>query len=101
MTATQDDVISFIFNENSVVPDAYFVFSKLAEFISRFYTASEFKADASDIAVICESIQTNIIGAKSPQLSSALNQSGIQPHTYMMKWLRLLFLSVFDFNSKF
>lgn len=99
MTATQDDVISFIFNENSVVPDAYFVFSKLAEFISPFYTASEFKADASDIAVICEGIQTNIIGAKSPQLAGALNQSGIQPHTYMMKWLRLLFLSVFDFNG--
>ncbi|OHS94967.1 hypothetical protein TRFO_38856 [Tritrichomonas foetus] len=90
MIADKDDTISFIFNANSVVPDTYFTFEKLAEYLEPFY---------SDVQDLSEEVQNVIIARKSPQLAKSLQMSGIAPHTYMMKWMRLLFLSVFDFDS--
>ncbi|KAK8897101.1 hypothetical protein M9Y10_015035 [Tritrichomonas musculus] len=111
MIATSDDTISFIFSSSSIVPDAYCVFAKLAELLGPFYNADTNSevgpnskinltiVNSQDLSEICNYIQTNIIERGSPELAKALANSGIQPHTYMMKWMRLLFLSVFDFSS--
>lgn len=115
MISANDDTISFIFSSSSVVSDAYCVFAQLAEMLGPFYNAtpepnsnSNTKpndkinltiANCQDISEICGLIQSNIIGRESEELVKALSSSGIQPHTYMMKWMRLLFLSVFDLNS--
>lgn len=117
MISASDDTISFIFSSSSIVPDAYCVFARLAEILAPFYNATPEPntsnnsnpkenakinltiANCQDISEICSLIQTNIIGRESADILKALSNSGIQPHAYMMKWMRLLFLSVFDLES--
>lgn len=100
MTADSNDTISFIFSQNAIIPDTYYVFSAIAELIEPFYRPSTpGDGNLNYLAEICEKIQDKIIGKKSPKLADSLRQTGIPPHTYMMKWLRLLFLSVFEFQG--
>ena len=100
MTADSNDTISFIFSQNAIIPDTYYVFSAIAELIEPFYRPSTpGDGNLNYLAEICEKIQDKIIAKKSPKLAEALVQTGIPPHTYMMKWLRLLFLSVFEFQG--
>ena len=98
MRADGNDIISFIFNSKSVIPDAYFTFARLAELVEPLYRAPD-ATGANYIADISQEIQNIIIAKKSRTVTRALQNSGIAPHTYMMKWMRLLFLSAFDFKG--
>ncbi|KAK8885963.1 hypothetical protein M9Y10_041422 [Tritrichomonas musculus] len=100
MTSDSNDTISFIFSQNAVIPDTYYVFSAIAELIEPFYRPSTpGDGNLNYLAEVCEKIQDKIIARKSPKLAESLRETGIPPHTYMMKWLRLLFLSVFEFQG--
>ncbi|KAH0791220.1 TBC1 domain family member 5 [Histomonas meleagridis] len=99
MIAEDNDVISFIFNSASVVPDAYFTFAALAESIEPLYQASETSKDGSFCSNLANDIQNKLLREQCPELSRVLQQSGILPSSYMLQWLRLLFLRVFDFES--
>jgi hypothetical protein len=94
MTSEESDTLSYIFNANSVVSDTYFTFAGLAEAIKPLYQTSS-DGDAYVIS-LANRIQGELLSKHSPELAQLLTSCGIAPQTYMLQWLRLLFLRVFD-----
>lgn len=96
MIAEENDTISFIFNQAAVVPDAYWTFSALAEAIEPLYRPSQDTTQLSYCGELANEIQSARLSKHDRKLSKILQDEGIQPHTYMLNWLRLLFLRVFE-----
>lgn len=98
MNATENDPISFIFHSSAVVPDAYFTFSALAEAMEPLYQANDAK-NSGFCANLANSIQGEKLSKESRAVSNALAGADVCASSYMLHWLRLLFLRVFDLES--
>ena len=98
MNCTENDPISFIFHSTAVVPDAYFTFSALAEAIKPLYQANDSK-NGGFCSNMANDIQYEKLKKENPQISNALSRADVCPSSYMLQWLRLLFLRVFDLDN--
>jgi len=101
MKSEDNDAISFVFNINSIIPDAFFTFSALAEALEPLYRPSSSPSEPSYCAILAERIQGELLAKESVELSEHLSQNNIAPQTYLVQWLRLLFIRVFDLESAY
>jgi hypothetical protein len=97
MVADGTDTLSFIFSANAVIPDTYHTFAALAENLEILYKATT--GDESPVVTLAQGIQSRDLAAQSPDLTAALDRSGVAPQSYMVPWLRLLFLRSFNLND--
>lgn len=94
MVAEETDTLSFIFNQSAVVPDTYWTFAALAEALQRLYEAST--DGDSPCAEMARRIQEDLTKKYCQELTAALTANNIAPQSYMLHWLRLLFMRVFE-----
>ena len=99
MKSEKTDPISCIFNVNSVVPDTYFTFSSVAEAMKPLYAPTVPGAQQSYCAELAEKIQGPMLSKLSPRLAQHLVDCNVAPQTYLVNWLRLLFLRIFDLQD--
>ena len=99
MKSDEKDPISCIFNVNSVVPDTYFTFAAVAEALKPLYAPTAPGASQSFCAELAEKIQGPMLSKISPRLARHLEECNVAPQTYMVQWLRLLFLRIFDLDG--
>jgi hypothetical protein len=97
MKAEDRDTLSFIFNTKAVIPDCYWTFSALAEHLERIYQAST--DGDSPCSQMATEVQTTLLAQQSADLARVLAQAEIAPQTYMVQWIRLLFVRVFDLKD--
>lgn len=97
MTTDETDTLGFIFNRNAIIPDTFWTFSALAEAVEKLYGASN---DSDSFCItMANYIQTTLISKHNPALAKSLQNSGIAPQSYMLSWLRLLFLRAFEMEQ--
>lgn len=96
---TESDIISVMFCSKYVFTDAFLCFEKLAELIEPLYRAGHTTSDLAYSAELAQRIQSEYLAKESRDLADKLKHSGVTAQSYMLKWLRLLFLGVFDIES--
>ena len=97
MIAEETDTLSFIFNQTAVIPDAYWTFAGLAEAMKPLYEASN---DGDSFCTLtAQKIQRDLVARHSPELAASLASNGIEPQSYMLHWLRLLFMRAFEMKD--
>ena len=93
------DVVSVVFCSKYVFTDSFLCFEKLAESIEPLYRPSARTSELAYCAELATQIQEEFLEKESRPLAQQLKKSGVQAQAYMLKWLRLLFLGVFDIES--
>lgn len=99
MKSEDSDPISCIFNSKSVVPDTYYTFSAVALALKKLYEPTHPGEAQSYCATVAERIQGPLLAKHNAQLARHLEESNVSAPTYMVQWLRLLFLRNFDLDG--
>jgi len=79
--------------------DSYFVFSLVMNSMGHFYLRDQKKEGSLPIIQKCRDIQSRLLYKVDPEYSNYLNDIGIVPQLYGLRWIRLLFSREFHIRD--
>merc|ERR1719273_1534263 len=79
--------------------DSYFVFSLVMNSMGHFYLRDQKKEGSLPIIQKCRDIQSRLLYKVDPEYSNYLNDIGIEPQLYGLRWIRLLFSREFHLRD--
>jgi len=79
--------------------DSYFVFSLVMKSMGNFYVRDHKKEGSLPIIQKCRDIQSRLLYKVDPEYSNYLNDIGIVPQLYGLRWIRLLFSREFHIRD--
>jgi len=86
-------------DEAFVEHDAYFVFNSMMSSMGQFYRHDHSKKESLPIVQKCRDIQSKLLYKVDAQYSNFLNDIGIEPQLYGLRWIRLLFSREFHIRD--
>jgi len=79
--------------------DSYFVFNSLMSSMGQFYRHDHSRKESLPIVQKCRDIQSKLLYKVDAQYSNYLNDVGIEPQLYGLRWIRLLFSREFHIRD--
>lgn len=86
-------------DEAFVEHDSYFVFNSMMSSMGQFYRHDHAKKESLPIVQKCRDIQSKLLFKVDAKYSNFLNDVGIEPQLYGLRWIRLLFSREFHIRD--